>query len=370
MNASRITALGLVAAASLWIASGHFLPHETPEGRAATLPTEKAEKLFRVAVIETSVVPHSEKLLLSGRTEADRKVMAVARTGGVLTELKVRRGSVVQKGDVIAILSDEARESQVTQAKALLEQRKIELDAKRRLIELNAVPRLELSNLEAQYKSAMAAVAAAEAERDRGIIRAPWSGIVTDVPAEVGTSAFSFSGKEIAQIVALDPLRAVVEVSERKLAGIQLGGPAEVRLVTGQTVTGRVRFISKSASPTTRTYRVEVEIDNADNSIPDGITAEVRIPVAPTPATRVPRSALIFSSKGELGVRTVMADSTVGFHAVNVIEDEQAFMWVGGVPNGARVIAQGQDFVREGQRVEVMPAGEKSRNPISVSSVP
>lgn len=360
MNTSRITALGLVAAAALWIASGHFLPHETPESRAAVRPNETAEKLFRVGVIEPSVVPHSRKLLLSGRTEADRKVMAVARTGGVLTEIKVRRGSFVQKGDIIAILSDEAREAQVIQANALLEQRKIELEAKRRLIELNAVPRLELSNLEAQYKAAQAGVATAEAERDRGIVRAPWSGIVTDVPAEVGTSAFSFAGKEIAQIVALDPMLAIVEVAERKLAGIKLGDMAEVRLVTGQTATGRVRFVSKSASQTTRTYRVEVEINNPDGAIPDGITAEVSIPVAPTPATRVPRSALIFSSKGELGVRTVMAEGIVGFHPINVIEDEQAFMWVDGVPNGARVIVQGQDFVREGQRVEAVMAPERT----------
>jgi multidrug efflux system membrane fusion protein len=63
MNASRITALGLVAAATLWIASGHFLPHETAESRASVRPNETAEKLFRVGVIETSIVPHSRKLL-------------------------------------------------------------------------------------------------------------------------------------------------------------------------------------------------------------------------------------------------------------------------------------------------------------------
>jgi len=358
MNASRITALWLVAAATLWIASGHFLPHETPESRASVRPTETAEKLFRVGVIETSIVPHSRKLLLSGRTEADRKVMAVARTGGVLTEIKVRRGSFVQKGDVIAILSDEAREAQVMQAKALLEQRKIELDAKRRLIELNSAPRLELSNLDAQYKAAEAGLVAAEAERNRGVITAPWSGVITDVPAEVGTSAFSMAGKEIAQIVALDPMLAIVEVAERKLAGIKLGDMAEVRLVTGQTATGRIRYVSKSASQTTRTYRVEVEIANPDGAIPDGITAEVSIPVTPTPSTRVPRSALIFSSKGELGVRIVTVEGTVGFHAVHVVEDDQAFMWVGGVPNATRVITQGQDFVREGQRVDAVLAPE------------
>jgi membrane fusion protein, multidrug efflux system len=356
MKASRITALALVAGAALWIASGHLMPHETAESRASVRPADTPEKLFRVGVLETRVVSHSRKLLLSGRTEADKKVMAVARTGGLLTELKVRRGSQVKKGDVIAILSDEAREAQVMQAKALLDQRKLELDAKRKLIELNAVPRLELSNLEAQYRAAQAAVAVAEAERDRGIVTAPWSGVITEVVAEVGGAAFSFAGREIAQIVALDPLLAVTEVSERKLHGIKLGDMADVRLVTGQTATGRVRFVSKSASQTTRTYRVEVEIANPDGAIPDGITAEVAVPVAPVPATRVPRSALTFSSKGELGVRTVGADSSVGFLPISVVEDEQAFMWVAGVPDGARVIVQGQDFVREGQRVDAVAA--------------
>ena len=354
MKGSRITALGLVAAAGLWIASGHFMPHETPESRAAVRPGETPEKLFRVGVMDARTVQHSRKLQLSGRTEADRKVMAFARTGGILTELRVRRGSHVKKGDVIAVLSDEAREAQVVQAKALLEQRKAELDAKKRLIELNAVPRLELSNLEAQHKAAAAAVAQAEAERDRGVVIAPWSGVVTEVPAEVGGSAFSFAGKEIAQIVALDPLLAVVEVSERRLSGIKLGDMAEVRLVTGQTATGRVRYVSKSASQTTRTYRVEVEMENPDGAIPDGITAEVSIPMAPTPATRVPRSALTFSSKGELGVRTVGDGNVVAFVPVTTVEDDQAFIWVAGIPAGARVIVQGQDFVREGQKVEAV----------------
>ncbi len=356
MKASRITAVGLVAAAALWIASGHFLPHETAESRAATRPDARPETLFRVAVATTSVAEHTRRLHLSGRTEADKKVMAVARTGGVLTDLRVRRGTPVKAGDIIAILSDEAREAQVLQAKALVEQRKIELEAKRRLIELNAVPKLELANLEAQHKAAIATLAAAEAERDRGVVRAPWSGIVTDVVGEVGSSAFSFQGKEIAQIVSLDPMLAVVEVSERRMAGIKVGEQAEVRLVTGQTATGRVRFVSRTASQTTRTYRIEVELKNPDGAIPDGITAEVSIPIAPQPASRVPRSALTFSSKGELGVRTVGGDGIVGFAPITVVEDEQAFMWVSGLGNGTRVVVQGQDFVREGQKVEAVPA--------------
>jgi multidrug efflux system membrane fusion protein len=352
MRASRVAAAGLVVAAAVWIGSGYFLPHESQESRAAVQPKQPApEALFRVAVVATTVVPHSRKMILSGRTEADRKVMVTARTGGIVTDLKVRRGDRVKKGDVIAILSDEAREAQVAQAEALVTQRQTELEAKRKLIESGTLPRLNLVDLEANLKAAEAALAAARAERDRGVVRAPWAGLVTDVPVDIGKAAFSMAGQEIAKLVALDPMLAVVEVSERQLAGVKVGDEAEIRLVTGETVTGKIRFVSKSASAVTRTYRVEVEIANPDGAIPDGITAEVAIKLAPVPATRIPRSALTFSAAGNLGVRTVGEDGAVAFAPVSPLEDEQAFMWVAGLADGARVIVEGQDFVREGQRV-------------------
>jgi multidrug efflux system membrane fusion protein len=151
---------------------------------------------------------------------------------------------------------------------------------------------------------------------------------------------------------------AVVEVAERKLAGIKQGDSAQVRLVTGETATGRIRFVSKTASDKTRTYRVEVELPNADGAIPDGITAEVSVPLAPVEAARVPRSALTFSSAGEIGVRTVNGEGVVQFMPVTIFADEQTFMWVGGVSDGVRVIVQGQDFVREAQKVEAVAATE------------
>lgn len=358
MKGSRIVAVGLVVAAAAWIASGHLIPHESPETKAALQAKETEKKAFRVAVVETHAQPHSRKLILSGRTEADRKVAVAARTGGTLTELRVKRGQHVKQGEIIAVLSDDAREAQVAQARALYTQRKTELEARRKLIEQGTLPKLELVNLESQYKAAEAALAQAEAERDRGVVRAPWDGVITDTPAEVGGAAFSMAGKEVAQMVALDPMLAVVEVSERKLAGIKLGDTAELRLVTGQKATGRVRFVSKSASPTTRTYRVEVEVKNPDGAIPDGITAEVSIPMAPVEASRVPRSALTFSSAGDLGVRAVGEDGRVDFLPISIVEDEQTYMWVAGIPDRSRVIVQGQDFVREGQIVQAVPAPE------------
>lgn len=352
MKGSRITAVGLVVAAVAWIASGHLLPRDSADSKAAIQPSRtETEAPFRVAVAEIGVVMHSPKLTLSGRTEADRKVMLVSRTNGVLTKLNVRRGRKVEKGDMIAVLSDEARDAQVAQAQALLGQRRTEYQAKKRLIDKGTLPKLDLVNLESQLKAAEAALAAANAERDRGVIRAPWAGVITDVPAEVGGASFSMAGRNVAQLMDLDPMLAVVEVSERNLRGVKVGAHALVRLVTGEALHGKIRYVSNSASNSTRTYRIEVAMDNPDGTIPDGISTEVVIDLAPVAAARVPRSALTFSSGGDLGVRIVNAQSKVDFVPVKPVDDAQDTMWVAGLPNNARVIVQGQDFVREGQRV-------------------
>jgi membrane fusion protein, multidrug efflux system len=355
MKPSRIAAVALVLGGGAWIGSGVLgrdAAKETTQAKA-----EVAAPLFKVAVLPTQQQMHARRITLSGRTEADRKVWAQARVSGVVLDLRVRRGSVVKAGDVVATLSDEARIAQVLGAKARLEQRKLEAEARLRLIQLGSYPSINKSQIEAELRAAEAGLAQAELEQKKGEVVAPISGVVVDVPVEVGQAVqVMMSGVNVAEIIALDPMLAVVEVAERQLPGVQPGGKAEVRTVTGQKTEGTIRFVSKKASAGTRTYRVDVEVRNPDGAIPDGVTSEVDLLLAPVPAARVPRSALTFSSDGKLGVRHVGPNGKVAFAAVSVVEDGQQALWLGGLPEGARVIVEGQDFVKEGEAVEAVPA--------------
>jgi multidrug efflux system membrane fusion protein len=272
-------------------------------------------------------------------------------------DLRVRRGSIVKAGEVIAVLSDEARESQVAQAKARLEQRKLEATARLRLIETGSYALLNKPQLEAELKAAQAGLAQAEAEQRKGEVTAPIAGVVNEVPVEVGQALqVMMAGANVAEIIALDPMLAVVEVAERQLAGVVVGGRAEVRTVTGQKAEGVVRFVSRKASQGTRTYRVDIEVQNTSGAIPDGVTCEVDLLLAAVPAAKVPRSALTFSSEGRLGIRHVGSDGKVAFAPVSIVEDAQNDLWLAGLPDGARVIVEGQDFVKEGELVEAVPS--------------
>jgi multidrug efflux system membrane fusion protein len=358
MKASRIVALLIVLVAAGWIASGAVGGSKAKLDPAAQRESAPA-KLFRVAVVPAHVAPHARRITLSGNTQADRRAPAVARIAGIVRELNVRRGDKVTAGEVIAVLSDDGRDAQVAQARARLSQRRIDLDNKRKLIAAGVVAAANSPQLEADYKAADAALAAAQAEADKGQVLAPITGTVNDTNVEVGQALGA--NATVAEVIALQPMLAVVEIAEVHLAGIKAGDRAEVHLVTGQTVAGTVRFISHKASAQTRTYRVEIAVANPDGAIPDGITCQVDLFLAPVQAAKLPRSALTFSDAGEVGVRVVGDGGKVAFLPISVVEDGEAELWVAGVPDRARVIVQGQDFVKDGAVVEAVPAAAAAR---------
>jgi multidrug efflux system membrane fusion protein len=354
---SRIIAVLLVAAAGLWVASGHLLPHANEAEQAKHEPAKAAAPQIPVQkVAVTTAVPqrHERQVILSCVTEADQRATAAARAAGIITELKVQRGSRVKANDVVAELSDEGREAGVRQARAMLEQRQAEYTANKRLIERGDSPRNNLPAIEAAVASAQAALALAEAEAQKSVVRSPVDGMVDKVPVQVGQAVQV--GTDIAEIVGPDPMLAVGAVSEARRAQLKVGQLASVRFIDSSTAAGTVSFIGLSGDKATRTYRVEAKISNPNGIIADGVSCEMGVDLDPVEATSVPRSALVFSDAGVLGVRIADGKSQVRFKPVQLVDDGRESVWVTGLEETTRVIIVGQDFVKEGDPVEAVSA--------------
>jgi multidrug efflux system membrane fusion protein len=103
----------------------------------------------------------------------------------------------------------------------------------------------------------------ARVEVDEKTLTTPIAGIVDQIPVERGQAVSE--GHTIATVLALDPLGVV-------------GCPAEVRLVGGRMLTGRVAHVSRAAAEKTRTYRVEVEVADPGATIASGPTARIDLP--------------------------------------------------------------------------------------------
>ena len=72
------------------------------------------------------------------------------------------------------------------------------------------------------------------------MVRAPFDGVIEAHPAEL--NAFLKVGKVVAGIVVQDPFLVVGQLSENDVAGLTLGVTARARLVTGETLAGRIRL--------------------------------------------------------------------------------------------------------------------------------
>ena len=206
-----------------------------------------------------------------------------------------------------------------------------------------------LQSTEAGVESAEAAVASASREIERLTITAPFGGLLESDTAELGS--LLQPGSLCATVIQLDPIRVVGFVPETEVGRVELGAPAAARLTTGQEVTGTVAFLSRSADPQTRTFRVEINVPNPDLEIRDGQTAEIVIGAEGAKAHLVPQSALTLNDDGTLGVRTVDEDGIVGFSEIEILRDTTEGVWLSGLPEKANIITIGQEYVVQGVKV-------------------
>jgi multidrug efflux system membrane fusion protein len=199
--------------------------------------------------------------------------------------------------------------------------------------------------------AAEAAVEMAAREIGRLTLTAPFDGLLETDTAELG--ALLQPGAPCATVIQLDPIKLVGFLAETDVDKASVGAMARARLASGVETAGRVTFLSRSADPATRTFRVEVTVANEALTIRDGQTAELMIAVEGKPAHLLPGSALTLNDDGRLGLRVVDADSRAVFVPVTLLRDTVDGVWVTGLDDSVDVIVVGQEFVTDGVAVDV-----------------
>ncbi|MDC3375395.1 efflux RND transporter periplasmic adaptor subunit [Gammaproteobacteria bacterium] len=184
-------------------------------------------------------------------------------------------------------------------------------------------------------------------ELNRTEVKAPFSGFIEQI---VKPGNFLERGQVCATIIQLNPIIFVAEVPEFNINKVETGQDVDIRLVTGEFINGKLTFVSKSASPSTRTFKVESQIKNKNGLVRDGITAEMTIKTKLVMAHKISPSILLLNDEGKIGIRSVEND-IVKFHNITILEDSESGLWITGIPKELELIVQGQGFVEDGQKV-------------------
>ena len=263
------------------------------------LEKKSSQELTSVIVEKSDAEFFSPKVTLNAAATSEKRVRVIAKTSGEVMPNNVNQGQWVQKDQVLCRLG---------------------------VVELN-----------------------------RTEVKAPFRGYVEKI---VKPGNFINRGEVCAVIIELDPVTFVAEVPEAEIKNIVKGQNVSIMLVTGEIITSKLSFVSKSATPSTRSFRVEAEVRNPKGFIRDGITGTLEISTNKILANKISPSILLLSDSGTLGIRIVNNDGIVEFLPIKILEDTQEGLWVQGIPNASNLIVRGQGFVENGQKVIAIPSTE------------
>ncbi len=235
-----------------------------------------------VRVDEVRLEPLVQTVPVLGRLVAGRAGTVAARISGPVETLHVEVGSRVEKGQLLAELNtatlDAARRvaaAGLAEARARLETRKAELALARqertrleRLRDATSKSLMEdarqgeviaaarVAEGEAALASAQAALRLTELNLDYAQVRAPYPGVVTDRPLEIGS--YVQQGQAVVRLVSDSGLEVEVDVPFERLSGLSPGAMLALSLDDGTEHQARVRAVIPEENPKTRTRRVRL----------------------------------------------------------------------------------------------------------------
>ncbi|MFT4815113.1 MAG: multidrug efflux system membrane fusion protein [Pseudohongiellaceae bacterium] len=297
---------------------------------------------------------YGKKVRVRGRTQAFRHVEVRAEQAGRIVSEPVMRGARVSEGDLLCEIAVDDRDSNLLEAQSRQEQAVFEYSASLDLQDRGLQSDVIVAQLKAALQSSKAGVARAELALQRTKIVAPFDGVVETRIVELGD--LLNAGTVCASVLDDSPMLLVGLVPEQDIGSLSVGARVAAELLTGQRITGSVRYLSRAADNVSRSYRIEIEVDSSFENLRQGITAEILVDSADIQAHLVPSSALTLDDSGLIGVKTIGANNMVEFNNVEIVGDNTSAMnpgvWVTGLSGTINLITLGQEIVFPGQQVE------------------
>jgi len=347
LNRGHYIALAATGIITLWMMSSLLTPEST---ETPTVPVkEKAESYFSVQVERFESQTIVPELNIHGQTEPNRMVKLTSEAEGKVTKIHAREGDFVKKGQLIIEIDPQDKPQKLLQAKALVKQRTLEYKANEKLIDQGLQNQTRLAESEALLESAKAQVKALEVAIAATQITAPFDGILEDRKVEVGS--FLRLGNSVITLMDFNPFVISGYVAEKDLNKVKVGQKARGKTLDGKLHSGKVRYVSSQAYQSSRTFLVELEINNPSERQVNGVTAEILVPLKQTDAILISPALLSLNESGLLGAKHVDQDQHVVFTPVELVKAQSNGVWVSGLPNPVDVIITGQSFVSAGEKV-------------------
>lgn len=333
----------LSAGLAAWMSLGPApVAEEVKENSTPTASYQSVRTILSSAQETTRIIT------AEGDTSAARRGIVSPRISGILSEILVSKGQAISTGQPIARLEIPGFAAKEDEARVRRDEAQRAYDNAQALARRELASQDRLVSARTDLASAESQWASVQEQRQDMTLAAPFSGVLDTLDIEIGDNLSP--GDTVAEILDLSRLTIKATIPQAQISSLQLGQAASVSLVTGEKVVGLITYISSQADRQTRSFPVEVEIDNEGGALKAGVSASIEMKGETSRTHAVPSAYLSLGSDGDLIVKSV-DDGIVVSHTVEVVSSGLEEVLVSGLPDEIEIITVGQGFVQSGDAV-------------------
>ena len=333
---------------------------------------KKAKKVEKENLVNVRVLPAEKKkvqpyLETTGTLNADEEVSVSSEVDGIVRQLRVEEGSLVNNGSLLVEINDvdymldwKRSEAALKQAEANLANAKAEYQRKESLYKEELITRQQFDDISTRVTLAEAEVSRAKATLEtsaeklsRTKVYSPLNGAVKEKKISVGD--YVRNGTPLLQLIRVNPLKLNFTVSEKDAASIKIGQEVafSVDSYPAKQFKGRVSLLYPNVEEKTRTMQAEALVPNSDRLLKPGFFARTLIYTSvPREVVLAPITALLYDNSvirifvvdgGKARERVIKTGGKYG-ESVEVLE---------GLKEKEQIVVVGQNNLSEGVKVNV-----------------
>ncbi len=301
-----------------------------------------------VAVTQVSVREVPQEETYTSTIQAYVKNNIAPQTAGRISRILVDVGDNVKKGQVVA----EMDQTQLAQIELQLKNNETEYNRLKELYEVGGLSKSDLDAIEMAYNVSKTQY---NNLKENATLVSPINGVITARNYDAGDMyAMSAPIYTVEQIV---PVKLLVGISETDYTKVKKGDSVEITAdaLPGQTFNGKVRKIYPTVDPATRTFTVEVVIDNGNSVLRPGMFARAKVNFGMNNSVVIPDVAVVKQQgSGERFVYVLNEDNTVTYQKVVLGRRMGAeYEVLEGLSDGAKVVTGGMIRLKDGIKVIV-----------------
>jgi membrane fusion protein, multidrug efflux system len=339
----------------------------------------------KTALVQQQTVPVLIRAI--GQVKARQSVEIRSQVDGLLQQILVEEGQLVQAGDLLAQIDDRSIKAALDQAKAQLAVVQAQLDVAR--LDLKRYQNLRkgqavsaqmadqqqatVQQLEAELRSVQATINAQQVELSYTRIVSPIAGQVGIRNVDAGNYVRTSDATSLFSVVQLDPISIEISLPQSRLPELQLlmqqirqnqAVPVQAFVSDGGALLakGQMTVVDNRVAAATGTIKVKADFANPDSALwPSQSVAIALQSKELTNVLTIPSKALQQGPEGAFVWFNDQGKAAVA--AVKVVLQEKNQVVVTGVTAGQQVVVDGQSRLRKGAELNILP--EKSETAVA-----